>query len=107
MKVDNHYHSFGELAEALGLKPVHKVTKDKKKLEEQRERFVNRHKCKACGQPMVWVRGTNTMTCINPECKGIKVTRTNPETGETTVSYITSYDVLDDLGATIAGNIFE
>ena len=43
--------------------------------------------------------------CLNPKCKGIEVKHEDKE-GNVTVSYITSYDLLDDLGAEIANNIF-
>lgn len=109
MRVNNRgeacYSSFEELAAAWNCKPVSKVTKDKEKLAEQQKRFVNKHKCRACGQPMTWVKGTSAMTCTNPSCKGIKLTRDN-EDGTKNVTYITSYDLLDDVGTEIAGNIF-
>lgn len=108
MRINNRgeacYSSFEELAKSMNIKPVSKVTKDKKKLEEQQERFLSKHKCKACGHPMTYIGG-NMMTCTNPECKGIKVTKEN-EDGTKSISYITSYDLLDDIGGEIAGNIF-
>lgn len=101
--VTAHYSSLEELREAYGLKPFVKRTNDANKLQKQQEVFCGKHKCKACGKPMVWTGG-NVMTCQNPACKGIKVERETPE-GKI-VSYVTSYDLLDDIGAEIAGNIF-
>lgn len=109
MRIDQngveHFSSFEELAAAWKIKPASKVTKDKDKLKAQQERFVGRHKCKACGEPMIWVTGTSAMTCNNPACKGIKITRENDD-GTKSVSYITSYDLLDETGMEIAENIF-
>ena len=108
MKNEKHYSSFEELAKALGYKPVRKVTKDKEKLASQREKFVGRHKCRACGSPMVWVRGTNVMACTNESCRGVKVTRSSrDDDSESKTFYENSFDVLDDLGAVIAENIFD
>ena len=45
------------------------------------------------------------MTCLNPLCKGIKITRED-EDGNKIVTYMTSYDLLDNKGAEIAENIF-
>lgn len=108
MRINNRgeawFNSFEELAKSMNIKPVTKVTKDKKKLSEQQEVFVSRHKCKACGEPMTYIGG-NMMTCKNPDCKGIKITRDN-EDGTKSISYITSYDLLDEKGGEIAGNIF-
>lgn len=95
-----HYSSLEELRKAFGLKAIKKQTKDKKKLESQREKFCSHHKCRACGQPMTYIGG-NIMVCSNPECKGIKL----PKKGEEQ-RYITSYDELDDKSAEIAMNIF-
>ena len=100
-----HYTSFTELAAAFGCRPVNKKTKDVKKLEKQREVFCGKHRCKACGQPMTWVEGTSTMVCSNDKCKGIKHTRTDAD-GNEIVTYLPSYDLLDELGTDIAYNIF-
>ena len=99
-----HYTSFEECAKAWGCKPVIKKTKDANKLASQQEKFCARHKCKACGQPMTYVGG-NQMTCTNEKCKGIKVEREDKE-GNKIVSYVVSYELLDELGAEIANNIF-
>ena len=100
-----HYSSFEELAAAWGVKPVSKVTKDMKKLQEQQEKFRGKHKCKACGEPMEFIQGTSTMACKNPKCKGIKQVRLDKE-GNEIVTYLPSYDLLDELGAEIGNNIF-
>lgn len=98
------YFSLEECAKAWGCKPVTKQTKDKKKLESQREKFCAKHRCKACSQPMTYIGG-NQMTCTNEKCKGIKVEREDKE-GNKIVSYVTSYELLDSNGAEIAANIF-
>jgi len=99
-----HYSSFEEMGKAWGCKPVTKKTKDEEKLKKQRENFCARHRCEACGEPMQWITGS-VMACVNEKCKGKKVERTDSE-GNKIVSYITSYDLLDDLGSEIANNIF-
>ena len=100
-----YYTSFQDLAKAFGCRPVNKKTKDEKKLASQQEKFVNSHKCKACGNPMRWVEGTSTMVCSNEKCRGIKQTRTDKE-GNEIVTYLPSYDLLDEKGASIAYNLF-
>ena len=102
---EQNFRSFDELRKAFGLKPISKKTHDAAKLSTQQEAFCSKHKCKACGQPMVWVPGTNIMRCENPECKGIKREYTDTE-GNTMVSYKPSFDLLDTKGAEIATNIF-
>ena len=67
-----HFTSLEEMRTAWGMKPVTKKTSDKKKLKEQQERFLSKHKCKACGTPMTYIHG-NVMACKNPECKGIEI----------------------------------
>ena len=99
-----HYSSFEEMAKAWNCKPVIKRTKDEEKLNKQRENFCARHKCKACGEPMTWITGS-VMACANEKCKGVKVEREDAD-GNKIVSYITSYDLLDDTGSEIAYNIF-
>lgn len=99
-----HFTSLEEMRTAWGMKPVTKKTSDKKKLKEQQERFLSKHKCKACGTPMIYIHG-NVMACKNPECKGIEIKRKDKD-GNEMVSYINSFCTLDDLGAEIASNIF-
>lgn len=98
------YSSFEELAKAFNVKPVVKVTKDKEKLKAQQERFVSRHKCKACGEPMTYINGTSIMTCTNDKCKGIPYETTDAD-GNKKVNYLISYDLLDEVGSEIASNI--
>jgi hypothetical protein len=99
-----HYTDLASLRAAWGKEPVTKKTKDVVKLKKQQEDFMSKHRCKACGAPMTYTGG-NIMTCLDPKCKGIEVKHEDKE-GNVTVSYITSYDLLDDLGAEIANNIF-
>lgn len=99
-----HYTSLEELRAAWGKEPFVKRTKDENKLKTQRENFAKKHLCSACKQPMQYIGG-NVMTCTNPNCKGIKVERTDKE-GNTIITYETSYDLLKPLGAEIASNIF-
>ena len=101
-----HYSSFADAAKDFGCKPVSMRTKDKKKLEGQREKFASHHKCKACGKPMSFVDGTNIFSCTNPACKGIKVEKKDVDGSVVSVNYLPSYHVLDDNGAAIAANIF-
>lgn len=100
-----HYNSLQELGAAWGCKPVTKRTKDEKKLEGQRNAFNSKHRCKSCNQPMFWIGGTSVMSCKNPDCKGIKNTRTDVD-GNEIVTYLPSYDLLDSIGAEIANNLF-
>lgn len=99
-----HYTSLEELRAGWGLEPFVKRTKDAKKLEKQQEVFRGKHKCQACKSPMEWIGG-NMMTCTNPNCKGVKIEREDKE-GNKIVTYVTSYDLLDELGEEIAENIF-
>ena len=101
-----HYTSMEELRAAWGKEPITKRTKDEEKLKKQRERFNKKHLCKACGKPLVIVKGTNVMSCTNPQCAGIKVEREDKE-GNKYISYLLSYDVLNETGADIANNIFD
>lgn len=99
-----HFTSLEGLRTAWGMKPVTKKTSDKKKLKDQKERFLNKHKCKACGIPMTYIHG-NVMACTNSKCKGIEVKREDKD-GNEIVSYVNSFCILDDIGAKIAQNIF-
>lgn len=100
-----HYTSLEDLRAGFHLDPFTKRTKDATKLKNQRERFLNSHICKACGKPMTYMHG-NIMTCTNPECKGIEIKREDAE-GDVSVTYITSYDILNETGAAAASNIFD
>lgn len=100
-----HYSSLAEMRVAWGMKPISKKTSDEKKLSKQQKTFCDKHKCRACGKPMMFINGSNTMVCSNENCKGIKETRTDKE-GKEIVTYALSYDLLDNLGSEIANNIF-
>lgn len=102
--VTEHYTSLEELRAAHGLSPVIKQTKDKEKLQKQRENFCSHHKCRTCGNPMSYVGGS-VMVCKNEKCRGIPVERKDDE-GNTKVTYLTSYEILNDKYTEIAENIF-
>lgn len=101
-----YYTSFEECAKGWNCRPVKKQTKDKVKLEKQREAFGNKHLCPACKKPMNFLDGTNILTCMNESCKGIKHEITNEENNDTKVWYTTAFDLLDERGSEIANNIF-
>lgn len=102
--VTERYTSLEELRKRFGLKPVVKQTKDKDKIQKQRENFCNHHKCKACGSPMIYL-GESVMTCGNENCKGVKHERIDNE-GNVIVTYSVSYELLNDHFKEIATNIF-
>lgn len=97
-----HYSSFQELAKSMGLPKPGK--KNKKKIEYQQDRFNKKHKCKSCGQPLTFLGG-NIVTCTNPKCRGIKATK-KLDDGTEVVTYLTSYELLDEIGSNIADRIF-
>ena len=99
-----HYSSFEELRDAWGLKPVIKQTKDKAKLEKQKEKFLNGHLCSACKKPLTYIGG-NLLTCTNENCNGQKHEKIL-ESGEKRIWYTTVYELLDDKGSEIAMNLF-
>ena len=67
MLVNGRYSSFSEVATAMGMaSPVKKV--DQNKQQSRQKKFCSYHKCKTCGEPMIFVEGTNIMTCSNPQC---------------------------------------
>lgn len=100
-----YYTSFEDLAKAFGCKPVRKQTTDKQKLNSQREKFMGKHLCKNCKQPMTYIGG-NQIVCTNEKCPGIKHEVINEETKEKRIWYTPSFDLLDNRGAEIAENIF-
>ena len=102
--VTEHYTSFEEMAKAWHVKPIVKQTKDKAKLEKQRETFSNKHLCSACKSPMTYIGG-NQMVCQNEKCSGIKHETKNKE-DEVRVWYTPSFELLDNRSADIAENIF-
>lgn len=92
------YESFEEVAASLGLKPVRRVTKDAKKLKDQQDRFLSKHVCPVCKQPMTLIPNTNIMTCTNESCKGRK--------SKTSDGYEVVFDELDEHGSIVANAIF-
>ena len=99
------FTSMDELREAWQLKPLTtKKPNNEKRLKKVQEDFCSHHKCRACGKPMTWIGG-DIMTCCNPQCRGIKVERTD-EDGNKIINYITSYNLLSDHYAEIAETIF-
>lgn len=102
--VTEHYTSLEDLRAGFGLKPVSKQTKDKEKLQKQRENFCKWHRCKACGEPMTYIGGS-VMTCTNDKCKGIKHERKDKE-GNSVVTYSVPYELLDEHFSEVASNIF-
>ncbi len=99
------FTSMDELREAWQLKPLTtKKPNNEKRLKKIQEDFCSHHKCRACGKSMTWIGG-DIMTCCNPQCRGIKVERTD-EDGNKIINYITSYNLLSDHYAEIAETIF-
>ena len=100
------FASFEDLRAEWGLPPLRRQTKDKKKLEGQRQRFLSNHKCPICGKEMKYIDDTNIFYCSDKDCEGFKSVFTDEETEETTVNKSIAFDLLDDKGASIASNIF-
>lgn len=101
-----HYSSFEEAAKAWGCKEVPKKPKDEEKAKKLQEKFYAKpkYKCKACGEPMTYIGG-NQLACTNEKCKGIKVEKELPD-GTKSVTYVTSYFLLEDDDASFANYIF-
>ena len=94
------YYSFDEIGQELfGLKPYKKVTRDKQKLESQREKFLGT--CPYCKQPLKYVYGTNVLVCENEDCRGKKTTVNEEDI------YRPYYKILSDKGCVIGTTIFE
>ena len=99
------YHSFDEIGQELfGLKPYKRVTRDKQKLESQKEKFLGT--CPHCGEPLKYVYGTNVLVCNNDKCKG-KETVITDATGEETTIYRPFYKMVSEKGLMIGTTIFE
>lgn len=99
------YYSFDEIGQDLfGLKPTKKVTKDKQKLQSQREKFLG--VCPYCKQPPVYIYGTNVVACQNEKCVGKKITYRD-ESGEEVQTFKPFIKTLSEKGTEIAMNIFE
>lgn len=97
-------HSFEELGEVFGLKPVNRQTKDKEKLENQRKRMSGT--CRICGSTLQYVPNTNVFYCPNSECKGYERTKYDADGNEIKVSEQV-FRTVDDKGALIARVLFE
>lgn len=100
------FDSLTDLRAEFGLNPIRYQTKNKKKLESQREHFSSKHVCPACGENMSYVQGTNVMVCTNKSCQGVEHKVVDEESGEEKVWHSLSFHSLDDTGAKIASNIF-
>lgn len=99
------YYSFDEIGQELfGLKPQRRVTKDKQKLESQKEKFLGT--CPFCKQPLKYVYGTNVLACDNEKCRGKKITTSNSE-GEDNVTYRPFYKIMSEKGLAIGTTIFD
>ena len=99
------YNSFQELAQVMGISPVKKKGMSEEQITSARNKFCG--KCKYCGEYMTWVRGTNVITCTNPDCKGKKNTRSDKTTGEKVAYYTPSYRSLDAKGVAVAMSLFD
>ena len=62
-----HFTSLEEMRTAWGMKPVTKKTSDKKKLKEQQERFLSKHKCKACNEMVSYINSFCTLDDLGAE----------------------------------------
>ena len=100
-----HYTSFEELRKGFGLKPIKRKTDDAEKLKAQQEKFLGT--CRVCKHGLVLVKGTNILTCQNPDCKGMKITSNNEEDDSEKVWYVPVTRMLDGKGMEIAENLFE
>lgn len=102
--VTEHYTSLEEMRKSFGLKPVKKRTDDQEKLKAQREKFVGT--CRICKQPLIWIKGTNTLACKNENCKGVKMTTKNEDDGTERSWFIPVTRTLDTEGMEIAERLF-
>ena len=100
------YYSFEDLAVAeFGLKPNRKVTKEKNKLNTQRERFLGT--CPYCKEPIHYSYGTNVVSCVNENCKGKKIV-TKDEDGNEEITYKPFYRILQgENSSTIGTTLFD
>ena len=106
MNKQKRYYSFDEIGQELfGLKPLRRVTKDKQRLETQREKFVGT--CPYCKELLRYVYGTNIVVCNNKDCKGKKITIRDGEGTEKT-EYMSYCRILQgDNSSTIGSIIFD
>ena len=100
------YYSFEDFAvEEMGMKPLRRVTRDKQKLESQREKFLGI--CPYCKEQLHYSYGTNILSCNNPKCKGKKVTLKDSD-GKDVITYKPYYRILlGENSSTIGSTIFE
>ena len=100
------YYSFEDFAvQEMGLKPLRRVTKDKQRLESQREKFLGT--CPHCKEQLHYSYGTNIVSCNNPKCKGKKVTVKDSEGNETQI-FKPYFRILQGENSSIIGTtIFE
>lgn len=106
MRIENSgvcYSSFSEYASA---NKIVVKTKDIKDKQQRKDKFMEHHKCRGCGQYLVLVPDTNIMRCSNPVCRGIKRSRKDKE-GNDIVYYDPSYDILEEKWASYASALFE
>ena len=96
------YTSLSEACAALGSKQKDKNPEES--LQQKIEKFQKKHRCRACGKPLTYLGG-NVMTCTNDKCKGIKI-ETEDLDGNKHINYVTSYELLDDVGKSIAEKLF-
>ena len=99
------YYSFEDFAvEEMGMKPLRRVTRDKKRLAEQQDKFLGT--CPYCKERLHYSYGTNIVSCDNPKCKGKKVTVKNDE-GKEVSEYRPYFRILlGDNSSTIGSTIF-
>ena len=76
---NGRYGSFAEVAEALGYASKDLRVGTAEELKQRQEAFRAKHKCKSCGEPMVWINGTSIMVCQNPKCKGVNIKKKDGE----------------------------
>lgn len=98
------YYSFDEVAqEVFGMKPLKKQTNDKDRLKKQQEKYLGT--CPFCKEPCAYVEGTNIVACVNPKCKGRKISTTNDDGSETVV--YESYYRIKSCGAEVGTGLFD
>lgn len=98
--VTEHYSSLKELGKAWGCNPVEKKrTKDKEKLEAQREKFLGT--CPICKSLNKFV-SPQYVVCSNVDCKGKNIAPKGEEP-----KYVLSMRELDAKGIEIAENLFD
>ena len=98
--VTEHYSSLEEMGKAWGCKAITKKRpKDEVALKEAREKFLG--VCPVCKSPMKYV-SSDYSVCGNVQCKGRNISKKDEEP-----RYITVIREFDDIGKTIAMNLFD